>query len=112
MARHAPKPPPPDPERRVAVVMSVLGAIGFGVVGAMAIVNRSITLPGRSGAAQSATGSSAEMLGWLLLAGCAACLSHLAMALKPGRPGVKWMAAIFAVWAAGAATHFFVHNLR
>jgi hypothetical protein len=102
---------PPKMDRLAATVMSLAAAVLFGGLGIVAIFRHMVTLPGRSGMLHTA-GMAADLVGWLLLAGAAAFLSHFAMTVKPGKPGVKWMTGIFAVWAVAAATYFLFKRIQ
>jgi hypothetical protein len=103
---HKPAAQQPKPDRRPAVVMSVLGAVGFGWAGVSTLMDHRITWPARSGAPLQMTGSDAELFAWVLLAAATACVSFFAQALQPGATGLKWTAASFGVWAAAAVTYY------
>jgi hypothetical protein len=92
-------------ERFAGVIMSVLAAVVFGVLGVLSIKDHEITLPGRSGGPVHNSGAAADLVGWLLLAAAAAFLSHIAMLLKPGKTGGMWALGIFGVWAAAATVY-------
>jgi hypothetical protein len=95
-------------DRIVSIVMSLLVALFFGGVGMAAVSRHAVTWPGRSGLIHS-TGAIADRFGWLLLGISAVFLIHLAMAVKPGKSGVKWAAAIGAGWVVAAVAYYLLN---
>jgi hypothetical protein len=93
-------------DRRAALVMSVIGAIGFGWGGLYALENHSITLPTKGSGLQTGTGLDADIMGWILLAASAAMLANFALALRPGKVGGWCAAGLMVAWAIAAATYF------
>jgi hypothetical protein len=97
-------------DRLAAIVMSLLAALVFGGFGLAAIFRHAVTWPGRSGLIHS-TGATADRFGWLLLGIASVFLIHLAMVLKPGRAGVKWIAGISAAWILAAVAYFVLNRI-
>ncbi|MEJ6022233.1 hypothetical protein [Ramlibacter sp. PS4R-6] len=95
-----------DEDRRAAIVMSLLGAVGFGAAGVYALWNHSITFPTKGSGLQTGTGTSADIMGWVLLAASAAMLAHFAMAVRPGKVGGWWAVSLMLTWAIAAAVYF------
>jgi hypothetical protein len=107
---HTTPAPVPAQDRVAALVMSVLGAIGFGAGGIYALWNHSITLPTKGNGLQTGTGMSADLVGWVLLAACAAMLSNFALAVRPGKVGGWCAGALMLAWAIAAAIYFAVRS--